>query len=197
LVDTRDKSGRLLTGRELNRGQITERGVAALPIIEYFDVAKDVEPRFLSCSVGDVIDLLGFQGMKPRFRWSIVAALTLRVPNNCLSGSWNTGCYVWLTASGRPDKPIDCRDPSDVPDRLEDDGQVEPSFRRGDVADVGGPDLIGGGDTKLPVQPVGRDRMRMLGIGRDAKLPPCLGTHAMAAHQAGDTPTAHALAFGL
>jgi hypothetical protein len=80
--------------------------VAALPVIEDLDVIEDVEHRFLPCFVGDMINLFGFQRVKPRLGRGIVAALTLRVPNNFLYGSWNKRSYAWLTAFDTPDKHI-------------------------------------------------------------------------------------------
>jgi hypothetical protein len=69
--------------QELGRRLVAERGVAATPIVERFDVSKEIRDRFVPCRVTRTVHALVLQAVEETFGRSVDAPMSSRACRFC------------------------------------------------------------------------------------------------------------------
>ena len=192
--------------------------MAAPPIINHFEVFKDLLPDLLPRSVEAMLNQFPFHGTEEALDAGVVPAIPLprhadRDARRCACLLGGEGCI--LTAAIRMVEETEfgvsslqghlqgllgqlSREPApqgpahDGPGiEIQQNGQIESAFHGPDIGEGTRPHLIRSRDGKLPVQLIGGHRERMAGLGGGAPLRDGRGAQPIVPHKPRHAMTPH------
>jgi hypothetical protein len=198
----------------LTGSYISQRRMAALTIIKYFNVVKNVSPSFSACSIFETIYPFRLQGVEEALHWSIVptVALTAHTANKVVSLEFVlivfTGILaasvrvmddpigLWIIADSHR-QSIQCEftfhsvahgpTHDTTWSKIHDGRKVKPSFGSENIGDISQPNPVRFFDIKITIEQIGSNGKIVLWVCSCLKFSGDYTPNTFLFHDPGDT----------